>query len=68
MLEADIVGFAEAIANLIEHGAVDPVVKVTLTLYESGFVSVSDAIVFGEIKDDGITGEHSWNRKLRGRM
>jgi hypoxia up-regulated 1 len=35
MLEADIVGFAEAIANLIEHGAVDPVVKVTLTLSES---------------------------------
>jgi hypoxia up-regulated 1 len=57
VLEADIVGVAEAIANLTERGAIDPVVKVTLTLSESGFVSVSDALVFGEIKDDSITGK-----------
>jgi hypoxia up-regulated 1 len=60
MLEADLVGVTEAIAKLTERGAVDPVVKVTLTLSESGFVNVSDAVVFGEIKDDSITGEHAW--------
>jgi hypoxia up-regulated 1 len=60
VLEADIVGVAEAIANLTERGAIDPVVKVTLTLSESGFVSVSDALVFGEIKDDSITGKFTW--------
>ncbi|XP_006455585.1 hypothetical protein AGABI2DRAFT_210009 [Agaricus bisporus var. bisporus H97] len=57
MLEADIVGVAEAIANLTERGAIDPVVKATLTLSESGFFSVSDAVAFGEIKDDSITGK-----------
>lgn len=57
MLEAEIIGVAEAIGNLTERGAIDPVVKATLTLSESGFVSVSDAIAFGEIKDDSITGE-----------
>ncbi|KAF9449074.1 actin-like ATPase domain-containing protein [Macrolepiota fuliginosa MF-IS2] len=57
LLEADIVGVAEAITNLTERGAIDPVVKATLTLSDSGFVSVSDAVVFGEIKDDSITGK-----------
>ncbi|KXN81662.1 Hypoxia up-regulated protein 1 [Leucoagaricus sp. SymC.cos] len=57
MLEAEIVGVTEAIANLTERGAVDPIVKATLTLSESGFVSVSDAIAFGEIKDDSIAGK-----------
>jgi len=56
ILEAEIVGVAEAIANLTELGAVDPVVKATLTLSESGFVSVSNAVAFGEIKDDSISG------------
>jgi len=32
------------------------VVKATLTLSESGFVSVSEAVAYGEIKDDSITG------------
>ncbi|KAF8889043.1 Hsp70 protein-domain-containing protein [Infundibulicybe gibba] len=57
LLEAELAGVTEAIGNLTERGAVDPVVKATLTLSESGFVSVSDAIVFGEIKDDTITGK-----------
>jgi len=56
MLEVEIGDVAEAIANLTERGAVDPVVKATLTLSESGFVSVSDAVVFGEIKDESISG------------
>ncbi len=56
ILEAEIVGVAEAIANLTELGVVDPVVKTTVTLSESGFVSVSDAIAYGEIKDDSLTG------------
>ncbi|KAF8346739.1 heat shock protein 70 family [Amanita rubescens] len=57
ILEAEIVGVAEAIANLTELGVVDPVVKTTVTLSESGFVSVSDAIAYGEIKDDSLTGK-----------
>lgn len=56
MVEADLAGVAEGIANLTERGAVDPVVKATLTLSESGFVSVSDAVVYGEIKDESLTG------------
>jgi hypoxia up-regulated 1 len=56
ILEAEIIGVAEAIANLTELGVVDPVVKTTVTLSESGFVSVSDAIAYGEIKDDSLTG------------
>lgn len=44
-------------ANLTELGVVDPVVKATVTLSESGFVSVSDAIAYGEVKDDTLTGK-----------
>jgi hypoxia up-regulated 1 len=57
LLEAEISGVAEALGNLTELGAVDPVVKATLTLSESGFVSVSDAVAYGEIKDDSLTGK-----------
>ncbi|KAJ6630178.1 Hsp70 protein-domain-containing protein [Mycena sp. CBHHK59/15] len=56
-LEVGITGVAEAIGNLTERGASDPVVKATLTMSESGFVSVSDAIAFGEIKDESIAGK-----------
>ncbi|KAJ7153570.1 Hsp70 protein-domain-containing protein [Mycena crocata] len=56
-LEVGITGVAEAIANLTELGASDPVIKATLTLSESGFVSVSNAVAFGEIKDDSIAGK-----------
>ncbi|KAH9477088.1 Hypoxia up-regulated protein 1 [Psilocybe cubensis] len=57
MLEVDLGNVTEAIANLTERGATDPVVKATLTLSESGFVSVTDAIAFGEIKDESLTGK-----------
>lgn len=56
-MEVEITGIAEAIANLTELGASDPVVKATLTMSESGFVSVSNAIAFGEIKDESIAGK-----------
>lgn len=56
MLEVDLVGVTDAIANLTERGAVDPVVKATLMLSESGFVSISEAVAYGEIRDDSITG------------
>lgn len=56
ILEAKIVGIPEAIDNLVERGAIDPVIKATVVLSESGFVSVGDAIAYGEIKDDSITG------------
>ncbi|KAG1889585.1 uncharacterized protein F5891DRAFT_1214806 [Suillus fuscotomentosus] len=55
ILEAKNVGICEAIDNLTEHGTVDPVIKATVVLSESGFVSVGDAIVYGKIKDDSIT-------------
>ena len=51
ILEVELEGVTEAIGNLTERGAVDPVVKATLMLSESGFVSVSEAVAFGEIKD-----------------
>jgi hypoxia up-regulated 1 len=56
LLEAEITGVSEALANLTERGAVDPVVKAVVTLSESGFVSIDDAIAFGDIKDESITG------------
>jgi hypoxia up-regulated 1 len=57
MLEVELGNVTEAIANLTELGAVDPVVKATLSLSESGFVSVTDAVAYGEIKDDSLTGK-----------
>ncbi|KDQ55911.1 hypothetical protein JAAARDRAFT_36678 [Jaapia argillacea MUCL 33604] len=57
LLEVEITGITEAIGNLTEWGAVDPVVKATVMLSESGFVSVQSAVAFGEIKDDTITGK-----------
>ncbi|KAJ6520608.1 Hsp70 protein-domain-containing protein [Mycena vulgaris] len=56
-LEVGITGVAEAIANLTELGATDPVIKATLTMSESGFVSVTNAVAFGEIKDESIAGK-----------
>lgn len=58
MLEVELGNVTEAIANLTERGAVDPVVKATLTLSESGFVSVTDAVAYGEIKDESLTGNN----------
>lgn len=51
------VGIAEAMLNLTERGAIDPVVKVTVALTDSGMASIQDAIVYGEIKDDSIAGK-----------
>lgn len=56
MMEVELANVTEALANLTERGAVDPVVKATLMLSESGFVSVTDAVAFGEIKDDSLSG------------
>ncbi|KAJ7585017.1 Hsp70 protein-domain-containing protein [Mycena floridula] len=63
--ETELSGVAEAIANLTERGAIDPVVKATLTLSESGFVSVSDAVVYGEIKDESLTGTSSTEAEIQ---
>ena len=57
LLEANIKGVAEALKNLTEAGATDPVVKATVSLSESGFASIQDAVAFGEIKDDSIAGK-----------
>ena len=58
-LEAEILGVSEAIKNITEAGATEPVVKATVMLSESGFASVRDAIVTGEFKDESIAGEFS---------
>ncbi|KIY68804.1 actin-like ATPase domain-containing protein [Cylindrobasidium torrendii FP15055 ss-10] len=50
ILEVELSDVKEAIANLTEAGAVDPVVKATLKLSDSGFVSVSEAVAYGEVK------------------
>ncbi|KAJ3516309.1 hypothetical protein NLJ89_g1202 [Agrocybe chaxingu] len=59
MLEVELGNVTEAVANLTERGAVEPVIKATISLSESGFVSVTDAIAFGEIKDESLTGKFS---------
>jgi HEAT repeat protein len=56
ILEVEIKGVASALGNLTERGAVNPVVKANASLSESGFVSIRDAIAFGEIKDESIAG------------
>jgi hypoxia up-regulated 1 len=57
VIEARIGGIGEAIANLTERGVFEPVVKATIALSESGFVSITDAIAVGEVKQDSIKGE-----------
>ena len=56
ILEAEITAVSEAFGNLTERGAADPVVRATVRLSESGFVSVPDAVAFGDIKDESLTG------------
>lgn len=56
ILQAHISGVEEAFGNLTERGATEPVVKVTIALSESGFLSVKDVQAFAEIKDDSLTG------------
>jgi hypoxia up-regulated 1 len=56
LLEAHIVGVAEAVKNLTDMGASETIVKATLALSESGFASVKEAVVVGEIKDESFTG------------
>jgi hypoxia up-regulated 1 len=59
ILEAHISGVAEALGNLTERGAIEPVVKATVALSDSGFVSIKEAHAFAEVKDDSLTGMHS---------
>ncbi|KAH8822683.1 Hsp70 protein-domain-containing protein [Flagelloscypha sp. PMI_526] len=57
LLESEIIGVTEAVKNLTEAGATDITVKATLSLSESGFVSIKDAVAHGEIKDESLTGK-----------
>ncbi|PIL26008.1 transporter [Ganoderma sinense ZZ0214-1] len=59
ILEADILGVSEAVKNITEAGATEPVVKATVMLSESGFASIRDAVVTGEFKDESIAGPSS---------
>jgi hypoxia up-regulated 1 len=57
LLEARIGGVAEALKNITEMGATDAVVKATIALSESGFASVKEAFVVGDVKiDESIAG------------
>ena len=56
IIEAELVGVQEAITNLTEAGAKEPVVKLTVGISDSGFATLEDAIAFGDIKDDSIAG------------
>jgi hypoxia up-regulated 1 len=60
ILEAHISGVTEALANLTERGAIEPVVKATVALSDSGFVSVKDVHAFAEVKDDSLTGMYTF--------
>ena len=56
LYEVSIAGISEALANLTEAGATEPMVKINVFLSESGLVTVQDAVVHGEIKDTTLTG------------
>jgi hypoxia up-regulated 1 len=56
VLQVQVNGVAEALANLTERGVIDPVIKLTVALSESGFVSAKEAVAYGEIKDESLTG------------
>ena len=56
IIEAELLGVQEAITNLTEVGVKEPVVKLTVGISDSGFATLEDAIVYGEIKDDSIAG------------
>ncbi|KAJ3825340.1 Hsp70 protein-domain-containing protein [Lentinula raphanica] len=57
LLEVEFTGVAEALGNLTERGATNNVVKATVQLSESGFISVTEAIATGDIKDDSLAGK-----------
>ena len=61
ILEAELRDVSGALQDLTDLGAVDPVVKATVVLSESRFVSTQDAIVFGEIKDTSLAGKFRFN-------
>jgi hypothetical protein len=54
MLKVEIASVAGAVANLTERGAVDPVITAILTLSDSGFVAVRDAVAYAELKDGSL--------------
>ncbi|PVF96398.1 actin-like ATPase domain-containing protein [Serendipita vermifera] len=57
IFSAELVGVTEAMANLTEKAAIDPVIKVTVGLSESGLVTIHEALAYGEIKDESIAGK-----------
>lgn len=50
LLHVDVKGIPEALKNLTESGATDPLVKATVALSESGFVNIPNVHAYGEIK------------------
>ena len=71
MLEAELTGVQSAIANLTERGAVDPVVKATVTLSDSGFIAVKDAIADGihpKMISKGSSGSYFARARVDGKV
>ncbi|KAF8315850.1 HSP70-domain-containing protein [Clavulina sp. PMI_390] len=57
IMQVSIQDVAAAVANLTSRGATEPVVKVTVQLNENGHVAVTEAVAYGEVKDDTLTGK-----------
>ncbi|CCA66452.1 related to glucose regulated stress protein, HSP70-like [Serendipita indica DSM 11827] len=57
ILEAEIIGVADAVANLTSRGAVDPLVKVSVGMSDSGMITLHDAFVYGEVKEETVVGK-----------
>jgi hypoxia up-regulated 1 len=57
IFSAELAGVTEAMAKLTEKAAIDPVVKVTVGLSDSGLVTIHEALAYGEIKDESIAGK-----------
>ncbi len=65
ILSVEIKGISEAIGNMTERllGVGEPVVKLTVELDKDGFVSIPEAIVWGDVKDDTIVGQSASNTR-----
>lgn len=57
ILNTELLGVSDAIANLTSKGATDPHVRVQVELTENGIVAIQDAYAYGEVKEESIAGK-----------
>lgn len=57
ILDAELVGVTEAIANLTQRGAEDPHIRLQVGLSDSGIATIYDAFAYGEVKEESIAGK-----------